>query len=316
MLGLLFFSHQVPSTKCDGDRPRCMVCVTKNRSCSYLGKQGQTRIAAEKSILESLEKLVEDLRTGTPEKVGRILQQIRGGDHLVVTPHVTPQSTDASPASGGHPSRLSGMASMGSESGASAKRLGLPVMVEKSRRVRQPLMANLQSSLQPLPDAVITKRAMDSFFCCSGKLFHVFSKEQASDCYRAVYEAPVDTRGWREADVCSLMAIASVGAQYLPDTFSEEAKLGFYEVARYLFEIVAQHDPLRAIKICTLLAHYNLMERAMIALTYVGLWCQGSFVAKMILTEAADRGGPGRVSHVRPWQQACTTVICASGCMA
>lgn len=50
--------------KCDGSRPRCGVCVSKNRECLFRGEEGQSWEAILKSRVESLEQRVHELQAG------------------------------------------------------------------------------------------------------------------------------------------------------------------------------------------------------------------------------------------------------------
>ena len=87
---------------------------------------------------------------------------------------------------------------------------------------------------------------------------------------RTIFKAPDLSRPNLAADICSVMAVAAVGAQYLPDIFSHETITGFYNIAKYLFDDVVEHEPLHAVKVCTLFAHYHVLDRGTVALAYVG----------------------------------------------
>jgi hypothetical protein len=125
----------------------------------------------------------------------------------------------------------------------------------------------------PLPDADVTQLAIDSFFNCSGKVFHVFSKDEISECYHEVFSVNGDRSGSQSmafrAKLGAVMAVAAVGSQYLPDEFRKEVELNYYNLARYYFECVMEQKPIHAIKICTLLAQYNIFSKATISLSYV-----------------------------------------------
>jgi hypothetical protein len=56
----------------------------------------------------------------------------------------------------------------------------------------------------------------------------------------------------------------------MPDDFSLETETYFYDLARHYFDAVVEYHPLRAIKVCTLLAQYNIMSKCMVSLAYVG----------------------------------------------
>ncbi|KJK81283.1 hypothetical protein H634G_03302 [Metarhizium anisopliae BRIP 53293] len=120
-----------------------------------------------------------------------------------------------------------------------------------------------------LPEAPVMMRAVNSFFSCSGKLFHVFSETYILQCYRAIFDESQALSELLKAKVCCLAAVAAVGAQYSPDTISKEVEVGLYNLARHFLEVTIEHEPLHAIKACALFAQYNIMNKEMVSLTYV-----------------------------------------------
>ena len=121
-----------------------------------------------------------------------------------------------------------------------------------------------------LPEPSITERAVDQFFGCSGKLFHVFSREQVAGCYRGAFDRNNNPVESAKADLSCLMAVAAVGAQYVSGAFPKDVEDGFYDIARHFFEAVIEHRPLDSIKVCALLGMYNILGKATVSLAYVG----------------------------------------------
>lgn len=75
----------------------------------------------------------------------------------------------------------------------------------------------------------------------------------------------------QKAAVCCLAAVASVGVQYNADAFEAGTDGVFYDVARHFFENLMEEKPLDAIKTCSVLAMYNIMNKATVSLAYLGL---------------------------------------------
>ncbi|KAI0865038.1 hypothetical protein F4860DRAFT_510195 [Xylaria cubensis] len=135
-----------------------------------------------------------------------------------------------------------------------------------------------------MPSIQVTKRALDGFFSCSGKLFHVFSQAQVACIADLVYSEANDESESRKADIGSLMAVAAVGSQYNNTAIEDEVQEIFYNVAKLHFDAVITQRPLDAIKICALLCMYNVFSKATVSLAYVdvglgicdryGLHCQ------------------------------------------
>ncbi|KOS17375.1 hypothetical protein ESCO_006540 [Escovopsis weberi] len=136
----------------------------------------------------------------------------------------------------------------------------LPPLAAKSR---------FNSAQHAVPDASITQEALKVFFICSGRLLHVFSKEKGSQLYRAVYNSQKTPAEASPLDLGCLMSIASVGAQYMCGTHGREVEKSFYEIGKQQLDAIIQHRPLDAIKVCSLLAVYNVMGKATVSLAYV-----------------------------------------------
>jgi hypothetical protein len=113
------------------------------------------------------------------------------------------------------------------------------------------------------------QRAIDGFFGCSGKLFHVFTQDQVSAFLKdAFHDGKLDES--QKASICCIAAISAVGTQYSSIDSDINAGMEFYENARLYFEVIIEERPYDSIKICALLAVYNIMHKATVALAYVG----------------------------------------------
>lgn len=127
-------------------------------------------------------------------------------------------------------------------------------------------------ALQPravltLPRLDIVQRAIEGFFNCSGKLFHVFSPDQVE----YLWEQMMTRNGVvQRAAMSCVTATAAVGAQYWDTTIQQSVEEECYDMARHCFEMVLETSPLDAIKVCTLLAMYNIMNKTAVAVAWVG----------------------------------------------
>jgi hypothetical protein len=141
-----------------------------------------------------------------------------------------------------------------------------------------------------IPSAIITQAAVDSFFSSSGRLFHVFSPEQILRCHKDVFENDGCTIANQKTAICCLAAVAAVGVQYNSEDFDVGADGVFYDVARHFFENLVEEQPLDAIKACTMLAMYNILNKATVSLAYLGLWSNGVLVRSRTNFAIADIG--------------------------
>ncbi|KAM7214844.1 hypothetical protein V8F06_009752 [Rhypophila decipiens] len=248
--------------RCDGARPSCSSCVSKERECRYEGEAGQSLQAAMKTRLESLERIVAALQTRPPDEADQILNRIRSADDIE-----TVMIQSSSYSSSGRESISSSDAGM-----ASTPSSGLPPPPRAGSGAHQPGM-NHSAFLVSLiiPSATTTVAAIQSFYSSSGKLFHVFSREQVDVYYKSVFGLGLDGRPNTNNRIalCSLAAVAAVGIQYNPADFEKGSEVVFYDVARHYFAHVVEEKPLDAIKVCTMLAMYNILSKTTVSLAYV-----------------------------------------------
>lgn len=255
---------------------------------------GQSRRAALKSRLQALEELFCALQVKSGEEADRLLQQIRSADDfrslLDLKHDMSPLgasgssssspgvSSLSSPTTGSEPSlgsvtpvRKSAIARLLQESQVGSDTLG-KAHVPASSPARRELSADTSTFLISLviPSSSITQAAVDSFFSSSGKLFHVFSRNHISGYYENVFGSDGCPVPSQKAAICCLAAVAAVGVQYNADDFELGTDGVFYDVARHFFENLMEEQPLDAIKVCTLLAMYNIMNKATVSLAYIG----------------------------------------------
>ncbi|KAG7289240.1 hypothetical protein NEMBOFW57_005605 [Staphylotrichum longicolle] len=163
-------------------------------------------------------------------------------------------------------------------------------------RIRLELLEKLLSDLQSLSDedaerlyhrvrsasaedivslcreAETTWAGVQSFFNSCGKLFHVFSKQQMEGYYRAVFGSDGTADTSQKLAICCLYSCAAVGIQYTPGDFEKGMEAVFHDVSRRFFPEVMEERPLDTIKVCTLYAMYNILNKATVALAYVDDW--------------------------------------------
>ncbi|RSL64861.1 hypothetical protein CEP51_013091 [Fusarium floridanum] len=229
--------------KCDGRRPQCGTCVSKLRSCRYESKVNQPRRAALKSRLEALERLFTTLQAKPTQDANLLLQQIRSSDDIDALLDLEDETSP--PSLNGSINTSSGISSLSTPTAGSA------------------------SEEQSVRSATTTQSAVDSFFNSSGRLFHVFSREQILRYHEDVFVNDGCTVPNQKTAICCLAAVAAVGVQYNSDDFDVGTDAVFYDVARHFFENLVEEQPLDAIKACTMLAMYNMMNKATVSLAYI-----------------------------------------------
>ncbi|KAK3499470.1 uncharacterized protein B0T23DRAFT_17819 [Neurospora hispaniola] len=285
--------------KCDGLRPRCTSCKTKNKPCGYEGEEGQSRQEAMKSRLEALERLVTALQQKSPEEAEALLQRIRNADDIVsLSSAASSDSGDrnipglhrndsTSPSMGGSlsdswtsPSSVPTVSTdiikralqSASPSSDESSEGGMQLVSDSgsaTARLRVDHSAYLIRFV--LPNADATRAALNSFYSSSGKLFHVFSQQDMDRFFTIVFGYDGRPNYSQKMAICCLCSVAAVGIQYNPDDFEKGSEHIFYEVARRYFVDVLEESSLDAIKVCAMLAFFNVMNKATISLAWVEL---------------------------------------------
>lgn len=237
------------------------------------------------------------------------LRSVQGGDVGAMLDYIardrSDQSTMGAPmsAAASSASLSSSSSSSVSSSSASARRslpftqageafsLSNPVLTgyPESPFFRSPDAAGSLVFARPPPGQNATihgaRPAIDMFFWCIGGLFYVSDK---ADVDRTVRRFADLSDGLTLADLVSragslevralaaeLAGMAAMGSLHLvlrvPDNApSIEMADYFYAVAKHGLDSAILYNPLRAMKVCTLVAFYNIALHATVALAYIG----------------------------------------------
>ncbi|KAK3351128.1 hypothetical protein B0H65DRAFT_108575 [Neurospora tetraspora] len=285
--------------KCDGLRPRCTSCKTKNKPCGYEGEEGQSRQEAMKSRLEALEKLVTALQQKSPEEAETLLQRIRNADDIVSLSSAASSENGDRSVPGFHRNDSTSPSMGGSLSESSTSPSAVPtVSTDIIKRALQSASPSSDESSEGsmqlvsgsgsttarlrvdhsaylirfvIPNADATRAALNSFYSSSGKLFHVFSQQEMDRYFTTVFGYDGRPNSSQKMAICCLCSVAAIGIQYNPDDFEKGSEHIFYEVARRYFVDVLEESSLDAIKVCTLLAFFNVMNKATISLAWLEL---------------------------------------------
>ncbi|KAK0654018.1 Nitrogen assimilation transcription factor nit-4 [Lasiodiplodia hormozganensis] len=272
ILAVACLACQKRKQKCDGARPACRSCASKKIACFYDVPEGQTRLAALKSNNAQLQSrvwasgnLLWALKTSPPNDVAQILERIRSSDD----PSLILDDFDLEPgALKPPPSRA-----------ASAPTSPLHFSSEPAYYPLESISIDnlypsnehcLSASVLALLRSPANREALHLFLQCTGLLFHVFSKTQADSVLEEVL-SNTDT-AIAKTSLCEVCAMAAVAAQYLQGSTAPGTGHHFYNVARQYLDDAIAVDPLRAMKSCALLAMYNIVTKASVALAYVDGW--------------------------------------------
>ncbi|KAH8892635.1 hypothetical protein GQ53DRAFT_596221, partial [Thozetella sp. PMI_491] len=268
---------------CDGARPQCSPCASRAKTCTY------AELNARDTRLETLERLFQTLRTCTPGEVEGLLRRIRGNERDLSSllgsiadgspGPIRPEQQDEKSTKSAGPCSVRTSVDIASEA--------LPDLIGRPRLDRSPCCPTSNDNGQPtttisgsnryaylglpwIPDPEVARYSVDSFFESSGKLFHLFSREQAAKFYDTIYH-PKGVPSLVELDTAlgCLCAVAAVGSQYIIGPYGRQTEKAIYNTAKRYLDTILESYPLEAVKVCTLLALYNIMGKGAVALAYV-----------------------------------------------
>ena len=284
--------------KCDGARPHCQTCKAKGTQCEYNIEisPGQTRAAALKIKTDKLAKdnsaLLEIfwyLQSKSAEEAADFLKELRMG------------ATVESLVDSIKKRERGGVATSANVQDRAIRNERLMEIINRNAadsREHTPTSVPSSSSATSIPTVLPTealqsanvstiKTAANVFFLRTGILFYVFSRDQVDKALETLLGnnlnddslltdvLKVSTDAQSKASICELCGMAAVGILYMrgneaSGTITPELASTFYSIAKHFLDNAIEADPLRSTKVCALLALYNIVLHATVALAYVG----------------------------------------------
>ncbi|KAI9830903.1 MAG: hypothetical protein M1826_004333 [Phylliscum demangeonii] len=291
-------------SKCDGQHPLCATCALKGTDCFYQERSAERRATVLRSQVDALEKNVGSMADlllllhSKPEpEAQEVLRRIRSTrDAASVLRSIQeggwPQQSamsSAAAAAAAAAAAVAAKAEAGPDASAIAAAPGTLVPPSAPAEAGTPtaadgsgsdasgersestsasaLLPHLLGAMGGLPPPSVAEAAITAFFDCTGRLFHVFTRDQSAALFRAVY-GPDETEDAKAA-LCEIGSMAAIGCQYSQERDVSALGPTFYDIANLFLEHLMESHPFRAIKACTLLAMYNVMDKWMVALSYI-----------------------------------------------
>jgi hypothetical protein len=121
-----------------------------------------------------------------------------------------------------------------------------------------------------------TQKAIDAFFPFTSGLFHIYSRQQLRDFVQDNLQMPSKApssaiQKERAVSIASVSAVAAVGYRHAARVPELSTEVAYYDTARFYLDAVLENSPLDAVKLCALLALYNIPSKATVALSYVDM---------------------------------------------
>lgn len=214
--------------------------------------------------LDSLENLFKQLKQATAPKAQRIFERLKS--NVDVQRLLEDLDIEAGDDDETEPATTSDTrGALTTQTGGNASSVG-PVSLRDAPVSEKLVPITWQIEI---PDAKATREAVDNFFDCAGQLLHVFTRKQAAGFQEEVFNGSPRTPSWK-ASACCLCAIAAIGKVYNGTIPSSGSAHVYYNVSKSLFEDLIEIRSLDAMKVCTLLALYNIFDKATLALVHIG----------------------------------------------
>jgi hypothetical protein len=243
--------------------------------------------------------LLELLRSNREGGVGAVLQHF--AQYRQEFPHLTTAASNASSSS--------------SRQGAAQQTtvltepLDLPGLLD-ARGLAQPNSVASSSTRAQHATARDLAGPLEWFFNCVGALFYIMKPEEVDESIQSIQHVQVplgDIVLANEdpkmttiaAGLAGMAAIGVIHATLADPTTGPPAELAdyFYEVAKSGLDAAIECNPLGAVKICALVAMYNIIVHATVALSYLG-------TRKRDLQHV----GESYLHTTRSWHQPCSQI--------
>jgi hypothetical protein len=282
--------------ECDGARPRCRACSSQASDCVYaapsqlLAREQKLTIQALESDKSAVYEVLWYLQTKSPEQATGLLDFLRanqeGGVGAIVQhfaqyrqefAHLTAAASNAATApSSSSSNHYAPFAAVLPEP------LDLPGLLDDRGLMHPDSVASASTRTR---HATVNDLAgpLKWFFNCVGALFYIVNEDAVEESIQSIRHVDVPLGDLVSANedpktttiAAELAGMASIGVVHatLSDPASAPpAELAdyFYAVAKLGLDAAMEYSPLRAVKICALVAMYNIIVHATVALSYLG----------------------------------------------
>lgn len=290
-------------SRCDGVRPSCARCVDKKLICVYDVENGEIRLTSLKQrhpvFVEKHQKMLDllvTLRTAPMEVVNSVIEGIRAGEDAppYITPAV-PQTSHQPPGLDVPPvttpaliysSSDYSVLTHGSNDSDSGPSLDINIagrssftMPSKNATLIKPQDQALGSDpespnchpaspliFSTMPPEHVVKIALEAYNNSVGSLFHIYTPDQVSNLFDAVYNS--SSIAPDRSTVCQLCAVAALGAFYSQDRVTLDDAERFYNVAKLFLDDLIESRSIQAIKVCALLGCVNIQTKSSVTLVF------------------------------------------------
>jgi hypothetical protein len=118
-----------------------------------------------------------------------------------------------------------------------------------------------------VPNGSTFELAVAALFASMGHLYRPYEPEQANELLKSLLEKGSQLP---EPLLCEICAISCIGCRFSQSAIPAELGELFYVSGRNLLEIIIEDNPLPAMKVCSLLAIYRVVNKPVITVGLLG----------------------------------------------
>lgn len=249
----------------------CSTCEGLSIECSYDVAEGQSRHKSLKKKHEALQRdlggtleLIWHLQHAPHTDAQAMFSRLReGSDPSAILASVKSLNTRArqegestTPATVAHSHALQLYAQQHTDLSASHNDTGIPDLSGP---------ASLAATLRLHGDVLM--EAFSTFLKCTATIFHIYTQDEVD----ALLTESLQTDGQIPlSTLCEVCGIAAVGSRFSRAKISPELGEYYFTITKQLLDECIEKTPLRAMKVCALLAMCNIVNKATAAFAYVG----------------------------------------------
>jgi len=254
---------------------------------NHLAKQQKVKIEKLESDKSALYEILWYLQTKSPEQATALLEHLRssnrGNDMGAILQHFAQYRQDPFSTELISESETTSSQSISMPSASyNMEPLDLARLLD-DRGLVQPDTAASLSTRTSYATVLDLQEPLGCFFNCVGALFYIMDKDEVQrsienlkdihtplgDMVAMNMDAKTTTIA---AELAGMAAVGVVHSRLADPAAARPAELAdyFYAVAKLGLDAAIEHNPLRAVKICALVAMYNITVHANVALAYLG----------------------------------------------
>jgi hypothetical protein len=271
--------------------------MTRASDCTYAAPSVHLLAREQKQTIEELEndksalyEILWYLQTTSPEQATTLLDRLRANkdnDIGATLQHFAQHRRDTSDASKAALTTASPKQNVTLLDSNMPKSLDLPGLLDSRKSIQSDDLAAVTGRSHHAATVQGLEGPLQWFFNCVGALFYITNKEEVKKDIESLDEVHVSlgdivtsNKDLKKITIAAELAgMASVGvvhAHLAKSATAPPVELAdyFYTVAKLGLDASIRYDPLRAVKICALLAMYNVIVHATVALAYLGTYSE------------------------------------------